>query len=221
MFRKCRSIRADPSRLLWRRDGGGQLLQAECMHARTREDDGRRGSEKGAREARGPEFRLHKSKGQHILTNPRVLDSIVRRAELKPGDTVLEIGPGTGNLTLKLLEVSRKVVAVEIDGRMVDALRKRVADRGFEDRLTVRGLVCNVFDEMPRRSFSAYETANYTRLLPGLDKLNTALLIKERKRKSPYFESKYFQTRWPTRWLITLVSMTYRVCLHLKNREHN
>lgn len=107
------------------------------MHARTREDDGRRGSEKGAREARGPEFRLHKSKGQHILTNPRVLDSIVRRAELKPGDTVLEIGPGTGNLTLKLLEVSRKVVAVEIDGRMVDALRKRVADRGSEDRLTV------------------------------------------------------------------------------------
>lgn len=136
MFRKCRSVRADLNRLLWRRDRARQL-QAKCIHARTGEDDGRRTSKKGAREARGPEFQLHKSKGQHILTNPRVLDSIVRRAHLKPGDTVLEIGPGTGNLTLKLLEASRKVVAVEIDGRMVDVLRKRVADCGFEDRLTV------------------------------------------------------------------------------------
>lgn len=65
---------------------------------------------------------------------------------------------------MKLLEASLKVVAVEIDGRMVDVLRKRVADCGFEDRLTVRGLLCNVFDEMPRGSFSASETANYTGL---------------------------------------------------------
>ncbi|KAF8011085.1 hypothetical protein BT93_J1640 [Corymbia citriodora subsp. variegata] len=137
MFRKCQSVHADLHRLLWRRDRAGQLLRAECIHARADEGGGRRASEKSARQARGPEFQLHKSKGQHILTNPRVLDSIVRRADLKPGDTVLEIGPGTGNLTLKLLEASRKVVAVEIDGRMVDVLWKRVAECGFEDRLTV------------------------------------------------------------------------------------
>ncbi|CAL5324329.1 hypothetical protein CsSME_00003349 [Camellia sinensis var. sinensis] len=85
------------------------------------------------------EGRIHllKSRGQHILTNPRVLDSIVRKSDIKSTDTVLEIGPGTGNLTLKLLEAAQKVVAVEIDKRMVEILHSRVAENGFADRLTV------------------------------------------------------------------------------------
>ncbi|PKI69990.1 ribosomal RNA small subunit methyltransferase, mitochondrial [Punica granatum] len=85
----------------------------------------------------GQYLHLHKSKGQHILTNPRVLDVIVRRAGVGPTDTVLEVGPGTGNLTLKLLGAALRVVAVEIDRRMVDVLIKRVEDRGFGDKLTV------------------------------------------------------------------------------------
>lgn len=80
---------------------------------------------------------LYKSKGQHLLTNSRVLDSIVSNSNIRPTDTVLEIGPGTGNLTLKLLEASHKVVAIEVDKRMVEVLEKRVAECGFEDRLTV------------------------------------------------------------------------------------
>ncbi len=82
-------------------------------------------------------FHLYKSKGQHILTNPRILDSIVRKSHIKPTDTVLEIGPGTGNLTLRLLQAAGKVVAVELDKRMVEILNKRVAEHGLEDRLTV------------------------------------------------------------------------------------
>ncbi|PIA52816.1 hypothetical protein AQUCO_01000587v1 [Aquilegia coerulea] len=80
---------------------------------------------------------LHKSRGQHILTNPRVLDAIVRKANIKPTDTILEIGPGTGNLTLKLLEAAEKVVAIEIDKRMIEILNNRVVECGFEDRITV------------------------------------------------------------------------------------
>ncbi len=60
-----------------------------------------------------------KSKGQHILKNPLVVQSIVDKAAVKSTDVVLEIGPGTGNLTMKLLERARKVVAVEVDPRMV------------------------------------------------------------------------------------------------------
>lgn len=82
-------------------------------------------------------IRLLKSRGQHLLTNPRVLDSIVRVSDIKPDDTVLEIGPGTGNLTLKLLESAKHVVAVEIDNRMIDSLRKRAAASGFEERLNI------------------------------------------------------------------------------------
>lgn len=87
----------------------------------------------------GKEAHLHlfKSRGQHLLTNPRVLDSIVRTSEIKPDDTVLEIGPGTGNLTIRLLEAAKKVVAVEIDERMIEILRKRAAEHGLDDRLNV------------------------------------------------------------------------------------
>lgn len=80
---------------------------------------------------------FYKSRGQHILTNPRVLDTIVRKSAINPSDTVLEIGPGTGNLTLKLLEASREVVAIEIDQRMVNILENRALKRGLRNKLTV------------------------------------------------------------------------------------
>ncbi|KAM7516184.1 hypothetical protein LguiA_005767 [Lonicera macranthoides] len=99
----------------------------ETHHFRTRK----------IRETKEGYLHLYKSRGQHILTNPRVLDSIVRKSNINPTDTVLEIGPGTGNLTLKLLEVAKKVVAVEIDKRMVEILINRVKDCGLEDKLTV------------------------------------------------------------------------------------
>ncbi|KAL8523214.1 hypothetical protein ACS0TY_013254 [Phlomoides rotata] len=85
----------------------------------------------------GGKIRLLKSRGQHLLTNPRVLDSIVRTSNIRPDDTVLEIGPGTGNLTFKLLEAAKNVVTIEIDNRMVESLRKGAAERGFQDRLKI------------------------------------------------------------------------------------
>eukprot|EP00775_Hariotina_reticulata_P011210 gene11210-11360_t len=59
-------------------------------------------AKKGNTGVSGLEF--HKSKGQHILKNPLVVQSIVDKAGIKSTDVVLEIGPGTGNLTMKLLE---------------------------------------------------------------------------------------------------------------------
>ena len=48
------------------------------------------------------------------------------QAALRPTDTVLEIGPGTGNLTMKLLAAAKRVVVVEVDTRLVGELQKRV-----------------------------------------------------------------------------------------------
>lgn len=78
-----------------------------------------------------------KSRGQHILKNPAVVNAIVEKAGVKPTDVVLEIGPGTGNLTLRLLERAKAVVAVEVDPRMVLELRRRVAGTPHESKLTV------------------------------------------------------------------------------------
>ncbi|KAK7256965.1 hypothetical protein RIF29_30606 [Crotalaria pallida] len=80
---------------------------------------------------------FHKSKGQHILKNPKLVDAIVEKAGIKTTDVILEIGPGTGNLTKKLLELGKKVIAVEIDPRMVDELRRRFQGTPYSNRLTV------------------------------------------------------------------------------------
>jgi 18S rRNA (adenine1779-N6/adenine1780-N6)-dimethyltransferase len=90
----------------------------------------------GARLQGGIPF--EKSKGQHILRNPTLVDSIVAKAGLKPTDTVLEIGPGTGNLTKRLLEVGIKaVIAVELDPRMVLELNRRFQGHPLSSRLKV------------------------------------------------------------------------------------
>lgn len=56
---------------------------------------------------------------------------------MKPTDTVLEIGPGTGNLTVKLLEVAKKVIAVEVDPRMIIELQRRVQGKPYQNNLQV------------------------------------------------------------------------------------
>ena len=71
-------------------------------------------------------------------TEPALVDSIVAKAGLKPTDTVLEIGPGTGNLTKRLLEAGVKaVVAVELDPRMVLELNRRFQGHPLSSRLKV------------------------------------------------------------------------------------
>ncbi|EGC29171.1 hypothetical protein DICPUDRAFT_84787 [Dictyostelium purpureum] len=87
--------------------------------------------------ARHHEFQMNKSYGQHLLKNPLIIDSIVEKAQLKSTDTVLEIGPGTGNLTMKLLENCKKVIAVEVDPRMAAELQKRVAASPYAQHLQI------------------------------------------------------------------------------------
>ncbi|KAK9810161.1 hypothetical protein WJX72_005831 [[Myrmecia] bisecta] len=66
-----------------------------------------------------------------------VVQSIVDKAGLKTTDVVLEIGPGTGNLTMKLLEKAKKVVAVELDPRMVLELQRRVQGTPYASHLQI------------------------------------------------------------------------------------
>ena len=64
-----------------------------------------------------------KSLGQHWLNDSAILDSICDSAEVAAGDTVLEVGPGLGTLTRKLLNRGAKVVAVEFDKILAANLR--------------------------------------------------------------------------------------------------
>ena len=77
------------------------------------------------------------STGQHFLKNPAVVTAIVEKANIKPTDITLEVGPGTGNLTVQLLAKSKRVVAVEFDRRMVREVIKRVEGTDKEKNLQV------------------------------------------------------------------------------------
>lgn len=68
--------------------------------------------------ARGPKKEL----GQHWLRDPEILAEIAEVAELGRGDVVLEIGPGLGTLTSRLLARAQRVVAVEFDGDLARKL---------------------------------------------------------------------------------------------------
>ena len=75
--------------------------------------------------------------GQHILKNPLVVNALVEKSALRPTDTVLEIGPGTSNMTVRILDKVKSVIACEVDPRMVAELQKRVQGTPFQAKLKI------------------------------------------------------------------------------------
>lgn len=68
-----------------------------------------------------------KSLGQNFLFDDQILAQITVAAELTPDDEVLEIGPGLGSLTRHLAQAARRVVAVELDDRLLPLLHRELA----------------------------------------------------------------------------------------------
>ncbi len=78
--------------------------------------------------------RRRKSLGQHFLVDARIANRIVAAAELDGSDTALEIGPGSGVLTRRMVEQAGRVVTVELDQRLGAELPERL---GFPSNLEV------------------------------------------------------------------------------------
>lgn len=84
-------------------------------------------------------IRPTKTLGQNFVIDGNTIRRIVAAADLDPGQTVLEVGPGLGSLTLGILDAAAKVVAVEIDPPLARRLPETVAEfrPGREADLTV------------------------------------------------------------------------------------
>jgi len=114
-------------------------------------------------------IRPTKTLGQNFVHDAGTVRRIARYAGVQPGETVLEIGPGLGSLTLALLETGASVVAVEIDPVLARALPVTVADRMGQaagrlhvvcaDALTITG---------PRALHLAEDAPQPTRLVANL-----------------------------------------------------
>ncbi len=68
-------------------------------------------------------LKARRSLGQHFLVDPALRDRVVAAAGIGPSDEVLEIGAGPGTLTGQLTRLARRVVAVELDARLLPTLR--------------------------------------------------------------------------------------------------
>lgn len=71
-------------------------------------------------------IRPSKARGQHFLVDPHVAERQVDRAQLRSQDTVLEIGPGLGVLTRRLVAAAARVIVIESDRRFAAHLRRTI-----------------------------------------------------------------------------------------------
>lgn len=77
---------------------------------------------------RGGDIRPKKSLGQHFLKDPHYLKKIADAARINPEDQVLEIGPGLGHLTRELAARAKKVIALELDERLIPRLGEEFSE---------------------------------------------------------------------------------------------
>ena len=78
--------------------------------------------------AAGLDLRPTKQRGQNFVIDANTVRRIVRDSGIGPDDVVVEVGPGLGSLTLALLDVARRVVAIEVDDTLAAALPATVAE---------------------------------------------------------------------------------------------
>jgi len=97
------------------------------------------------------DLRPTKQLGQNFVIDPNTVRRLVRTAGVRPEDVVIEVGPGLGSLTLGLLEVAARVVAVEIDPRLADRLPVTVSERARDllPRLRVITQDALTLDDVP------------------------------------------------------------------------
>src|SRR3989304_343800 len=88
--------------------------------------------------------------GQHFLIDESVVRKIIDFANISPDDTVVEIGPGRGILTSKLSEMSKRVIAIEIDRRLCSFLQDRLSTYKNISIINADALSYN-YDEIPER----------------------------------------------------------------------
>lgn len=74
-----------------------------------------------------------RSRGQNFLINEKVYDDIIEASDINKDDIILEVGPGLGFLTEKLAEKAKKVIAIELDDKLAEVLKKRLEKQGIKN----------------------------------------------------------------------------------------
>ncbi len=109
-------------------------------------------------------IRPSKQRGQNFVIDPNTVRAIVERAAIRPGEAVLEVGPGLGSLTLGLLEAGADVSAIELDRGLAALLPQTLMARGVsEERFRLvhaDALAVTELPELPRAGAPTKLVAN-------------------------------------------------------------
>lgn len=90
-----------------------------------------------------------KGMGQNFLVNRQILEKIIAAADLKKENTILEVGPGIGTLTMGLADVVKKVVAVEKDKHMCQILKETLKD--YKNIEVINGDILKTIFGLPKQ----------------------------------------------------------------------
>ena len=100
-----------------------------------------------------------RSRGQNFLIQEKIHDDVVAAADLRPDDFILEVGPGLGFLTAKLAARAKRVVAVEIDKKLVEALKAGLVAKNIKNVEVINENVLEIKIQPPL--FPPYQGGGY------------------------------------------------------------
>lgn len=140
-------------------------------------------------------FTAKKSLGQNFLKSQKALAKMLEAGEVSDQDLVLEVGPGQGALTEKLLSKAKKVIAIEKDDRLITVLQDKFADEIKKEKLLlisgdVLDFSTDIFNKDGETEFSSYKiianipyyiTGQFLRKFLTADKQPTKIVVMVQK----------------------------------------
>ena len=136
-------------------------------------------------------FKFSKSLGQNFLTDESVLNDIVSGAEVNNEDMVIEIGPGVGTLTAKLLSKAKKVISIELDNDLIPILEQELGDN--PNVAISQKAVKDEVEKIDNKISYAKECINFfeTKIILIQDKIDHSLWKKIKERNPQYQKFSY------------------------------
>ena len=160
-----------------------------------------------------------KALGQNFLIDGNILEIIAREADIRSQETVLEIGPGLGALTLKLADRAAKVIAIEKDGRLAEYVRQH-----YPEVELIHGDACKVdlpvCDKVVANLPYSISTAILERFVEGANRPRRLVLTVQREvalrlaappRRKDYSALTLFTQ---LRYHVTIVHVVSRNCFY-------
>lgn len=120
-------------------------------------------------------IRPNNLKGQNFLIDEPVLDKIIQSADIKRGETIVEIGPGLGALTSKLLSAGANVIAIEQEREFGEYLRKKF--KGYPLDVIIANAVLKIPELVLPKNFKVVSNLPYSITSPVINLFLTSSAI--------------------------------------------